>query len=77
MTKEELERCGLFIESFEDGYLIADYSGKRKSKFGVLFAGRSLKWKSDPLIRDIFDSESEAIENAVNFLEKDEQVNIR
>ena len=69
MTREELEDMGISIEGLEGGYIIADYSCERESKHGVLFAGRSMIWKSVPNLKDLFDNENEAIENAVIFFE--------
>ena len=47
------------IESYLKGFLLADYSGSRGP---AAFCGKSMKWKTDPIINDPFDTIAEALE---------------
>jgi hypothetical protein len=51
------------IECYEQtGIALADYSGKRGE---ASYAGKSLEWRKQPIVRDPFDNEQDAIAAAV------------
>lgn len=64
MTKEELSEEGINIEPFAKGFIIADYSGLVCVK---RFCGQSMIWKQQPIIRDPFSTEEEAVAACKDF----------
>jgi hypothetical protein len=64
MTKEELSDAGVSIESYGGGFIIADYSGKTETRFGARYCGESKEWRDQPVVRDPFQTEEEAVKAA-------------
>jgi hypothetical protein len=51
------------IEEYGNGFIIADYSGKIPTPYGVRYRGKSNIWKTQPTISidDVFPTKEDAV----------------
>lgn len=59
MTEKELyDKKSIAVESYADGFILADYSGNRGE---ASYCGVSMSWSRQPLIRDPFPTKEAAV----------------
>lgn len=64
MTEQELNERGIYIETYGDGFIIADYSEETPSRFGARYRGERGGWRDQPMTSWPFETKEEAIEAA-------------
>ena len=70
MNEQQLKDKGINIEKYLNGFIIADYSNKVPSRFGVRFQGANNNWRDQAIGLVPFATKEKAITAATAYTEK-------